>query len=96
MLGATMRGQRYDDNTGATGTFDAAGIQLGNRPDNRWIPGLFTQHEWLVSNRVRLQAGLRVDYQEDHGWIPSPSANLKISAGEMIAILSKTELVGQT
>ena len=90
MLGATMRGQRYDDNTGATGTFDAAGIQLGNRPDNRWIPGLFTQHEWLVSNRVRLQAGLRVDYQEDHGWIPSPSANLKISAGEMTTLRFNT------
>ena len=82
MLGATMRGQRYDDNTGATGTFNTVGTQLTNNPDNRWIPGLLAQHEWLVSEGLRLQTGLRIDYQQDHGWISSPSANLKISAGE--------------
>ena len=90
MLGATMRGQRYDDNTGATGTFDAVGTPLGNRPDNRMIPGLFTQHEWLASDRLRLQTGLRVDYQKDHGWIPSPSANLKINAGETTTLRFNT------
>ena len=90
MLGATMRGQRYDDNTGATGTFNPVGTQLANNPDNRWIPGLLTQHEWLVSDRLRLQTGLRVDYQQDHGGIPSPSANLKISAGESTTLRLNT------
>ena len=90
MLGATLRAQRYDDNTGATGTFDAIGTMLGNRPDNRWIPGLFTQYEWLASDRLRLQTGLRIDYQEDHGWISSPSANLKISASETTTLRLNT------
>ena len=82
MLGATLRGQRYDDNTSATGRMDATGTMLENRPDNRWIPGWLAQHEWLVSNAVRLQTGMRLDYQRDHGWIPSPSANLKISTSD--------------
>jgi len=82
MVGATLRGQRYDDNTGATGIFDGAGALVSNHPDNRWIPGVLAQHEWLATQRLRLQTGLRLDHQEDHGLIPSPSANLKISASD--------------
>ena len=82
LLGSALRGQRYDDNTSATGLKNEAGTTLKNLPDNRWIPSLFAQHEWLTSESVRLNTGMRIDYQNDHGWIPSPSASLKISTGD--------------
>ena len=82
LLGSALRGQRYDDNTSATGLKSEAGTTLKNLPDNRWIPSLFAQLEWLTSESMRLNTGMRMDYQKDHGWIPSPSASLKISASD--------------
>ena len=49
LLGSALRGQRYDDNTSATGLKSEAGTTLKNLPDNRWIPSLFAQLEWLTS-----------------------------------------------
>ena len=86
MFGASLRGQRYDDNTSATGLINETQELIQNLPDNRWIPGWFAQHEWLVFNTVRLQSGIRIDYQEDHGWISSPSANLKINASDVTTL----------
>ena len=82
MFGSTLRGERYDDNTSATGLLDENQVLIRNFPDNRWIPGWFLQHEWLFLNAARLQSGIRIDYQEDYGWIPSPSANLKVNASD--------------
>ena len=82
MFGASLRGQRYDDNTSATGLIDETEALIQNSPDNRWIPGWFAQHEWLVFNSARLQSGIRIDYQQDYGWIPSPSTNLKVSLSD--------------
>ena len=49
LLGSALRGQRYDDNTSATGLKNEVGTTLKNLPDNRWIPSVFAQHEWLTS-----------------------------------------------
>lgn len=77
LVGADLRGHSYDDNTGSTGCFDAAGRLLENRPDRRWIPGVFTQHEVSFARTMRLLSGLRVDRQRDHGWIFSPRLAFK-------------------
>jgi outer membrane receptor for ferrienterochelin and colicins len=85
-LGAAVRSQRYDDNTGATGVFDDDGAQVENTPDVRVIPGVLGQHEWIPSGVVRLLTGLRLDYQRDHGIIPSPRLSLKIAPGSNTTI----------
>lgn len=77
LLGSAVRLQRYDDNTGSTGTFDDAGRLLDNRPDDRLIPGVFAQYEYAPAGQVRLLSGLRLDYQEDHGLIAAPRLSLK-------------------
>jgi outer membrane receptor for ferrienterochelin and colicins len=82
LFGAALRAQRYDDNTGATGDFDEAGAETQNRPDDRVIPGVFAQHEWVASGALRTLVGLRVDYQEDYGVIPSPRVSLKLRPRE--------------
>ncbi len=82
LAGATLRYQSYDDNTGATGTFDDDGALLENRPDDRFVPGVFAQDDYAVSERVRLLGGLRVDYQPEYGVIPSPRLALKLQPAE--------------
>ena len=82
LIGASLRTQRYDDNTGSTGLFDEAGHELENRPDDRLIPGLFAQHEWITAGAVRLLSGLRVDYQDNHGIIAAPRLSLKLGLEE--------------
>ncbi|MEM1043283.1 MAG: TonB-dependent receptor [Bacteroidota bacterium] len=81
LAGATLRFDRYDDESGATGVFDDAGILLENQPDDRFIPGVFVQDEVPVGANVRVLGGLRVDYQSEHGFIPSPRAAMKWSPG---------------
>lgn len=82
LLGTALRAQRYDDNTGSTGSFDESGRELRNEPDKRTIPGLFAQHEFVPGERVRLLSGLRLDYQQDHGMIAAPRMSFKFSPGE--------------
>ena len=79
LLGGAMRIQRYDDNTGATGTYAEGGQLITNRPDNRVVPGAFVQHEIVPSASVRFLSGLRVDYQQDYGLVASPRVSLKLS-----------------
>lgn len=79
LIGGALRAQRYDDNTGATGVFDDQNVEIENRPDDRLIPGLFAQHEWIASDAVRLVSGLRLDFQEGYGLIPSPRMSLKLN-----------------
>ncbi len=82
LVGTTLRAQRYDDNTGSTGLFDDAGKEVENRPDDRLIPGLFVQHEYVPGNPVRVLSGLRLDYQKDHGVIAAPRLSLKLTPHE--------------
>lgn len=77
-LGTALRMQRYDDNTGSTGDYDANGNLLQNEADNRTIPGAFVEHEWIPNQTFRLITGLRADYQQDYGVIPAPRLSMKI------------------
>jgi outer membrane receptor for ferrienterochelin and colicins len=63
--GAAFRVQYYDDNTPAT-----AG-PTSNKPDLRWLPGLFLDDEIHFSNS-RLLLGMRYDYDFTHGHIVTP------------------------
>ena len=81
LLGATLRAQRYDDGSGATGVYDD-GALLKNRPDERLVPGVFVQDDWTVSELLRLLGGLRADYQPEYGLIASPRAALKWSPSD--------------
>ncbi|MEZ4700935.1 MAG: TonB-dependent receptor [Rhodothermales bacterium] len=82
LLGSALRLQRYDDNTGSTGRYDAGGELVRNRPDDRFIPGLFAQHEAVWGPAVRTLAGMRLDYQGDAGVIASPRISVMVSPGE--------------
>ncbi|MBX2819048.1 MAG: TonB-dependent receptor plug domain-containing protein [Rhodothermaceae bacterium] len=85
-IGAAIRFQQYDDNTGVTGVFDGNNNQTKNNPDNRLIPGVFTQYEYIGSPKVRLLTGMRIDYQKDYGIIPSPRASLRLNPGDNTTI----------
>ncbi len=80
-LGAAIRIQSYDDNTGATGRFDGTEL-IENQADVRYIPGIFAQHEIVSSKQLRFLTGLRLDYQESHGIIPSPRVSLKLNPSD--------------
>ncbi len=81
LVGVTTRYQHYDDNTMATSDTTATGNVL-NKPDNQFIPGIFVQDEWNVSNRFTLLAGGRLDHYTAHGFIFSPRLNVKYKPGE--------------
>jgi len=72
--GLTNRWQYYDDNTVATEDFNG-----DNRPDNQYIPGVFAQDEWTISDKLTLLPGMRLDYYDSHGLISSPRLSLKFN-----------------
>jgi outer membrane receptor for ferrienterochelin and colicins len=74
--GFNLRYQYYDDNTQATVRGDQ------NMPNEQWIPGLFFQDEWLISDRFTALTGLRLDYFPAHGLIPAPRLNVKWKTSE--------------
>lgn len=65
-LGATVRGQRYDDNTPATAT-----------ADRTLIAGVFAQDELEVRPGLTVLGGLRLDHYQRHGLIPAPRLAVK-------------------
>lgn len=77
LIGAAIRMQRYDDNTAATGDYDYDGELITSHPDNRITPGVFVQNDWRVSDRFRFLGGLRLDWQNDYGIVPSPRAAIR-------------------
>lgn len=66
LSGITLRYQEYDDNTPATASVD-----------KRFIPGIFAQDEYSVSDKLTLLGGLRYDRHSEHGNIFSPRLNMK-------------------
>ena len=70
----------YDDNTVATEQL----IQnkIINNADNRWIQSVFAQDDWHISESVNILSGLRLDYQNNHGFILSPQFNIKYNPGQ--------------
>ncbi|WP_420578126.1 TonB-dependent receptor [Ekhidna sp.] len=80
--GLTSRYQTYNDNTIAT---ESNGE---NQPDNQYIPGLFLQDEWSISDHFTALSGLRLDHYEGHGLIPAPRLSLKYKPGEWTTLRS--------
>ncbi|MBL4650309.1 MAG: TonB-dependent receptor [Aureispira sp.] len=70
--GINFRYQYYDDNTLAT--VDSV---AGNVPSHQFIPGVFLQDAWDISKKVAVLYGCRLDYFQEHGFIPAPRFNIK-------------------
>lgn len=70
--GLTFRYQYYDDNTIATQ--DSLNPNAGA---HQFIPGLYVQDAWDVSKKLAFLYGCRLDYYQNHGFIPAPRFNLK-------------------
>ena len=69
--GLTLRYQYYDDNTVATT------LNGKNQADNQFIPGVFLQDEWLLSDKFTTLLGARLDHYDEHGLIFAQRGNLK-------------------
>lgn len=68
LSGISSNYQWYDDNTPVT--FNS--ITNSNKPDNVWIPGIFTQAEYKLQTDHLILGGLRLDYDQRHGSIFTP------------------------
>lgn len=80
--GITSRYQSYDDNTIAT-------LRAGeNAPDNQYIPGLFVQDEWRITDQFVALSGIRLDHYADHGLIPAPRLSLKYKPSQWTTLRS--------
>ncbi|MFD2247193.1 TonB-dependent receptor [Pontibacter ruber] len=77
LLGSAYRYTFYDDNTPATQTTNAS--ESVNKPVYTSLPGVFVQEEFKASSATTLLAGLRYDYNSDHGSILTPRFNMKWS-----------------
>ncbi len=61
LVGSALRYQYYEDNTPAT-----------NTSNKSFIPGIFVQDEMKFDNKNTLLLGARLDYNNNHGFIPTP------------------------
>ena len=86
IFGLTARYQNYDDNT--TATRDSAENGIENTPDNQYIPGIFIQDEWRVTDKWTLLGGGRLDYYSAHGVIFSPRLNIKYKPADRTTLRS--------
>jgi outer membrane receptor for ferrienterochelin and colicins len=74
--GISQRIQTYDDNTIAT-------EQNGqNNPQSQYIPGIYLQDEWEISQKFTLLTGGRLDQYSKHGIIFSPRISTKYKPGQ--------------
>lgn len=81
VAGITQRYTFYDDNTPGTMSFENK-----NTPSHQYIPGVFAQATWNPSIKHSVLAGLRLDYYDLHGLIPSPRVAYKYLIDENKAI----------
>ncbi len=68
-----MRYIYYDDNTVGTGS------DIQNDPDITFLPGIFIQDDYSVSNKFTVLSGLRYDRHNVHGNIFTPRLSIKFS-----------------
>ena len=80
LLGAATKVQFYDDNTSATSSI-ATG-KLKNNPERQFIPGVYVQDEWHLSEKWTQLAGIRLDHYGEHGLITSPRLSYKFKPGK--------------
>jgi len=77
LFGLTNRYQYYDDNTFAT---NSEGIQ------KQYIPGVFIQDQFLLSEKWTMLSGVRLDHYGKHGFIFSPRFNVKKKISEWTSL----------
>ncbi len=75
VLGSSARNTYYDDNTVATSSGDS--INSINKPNNVFLPGIFFQDDWAISDKHNLLFGLRYDYSSVHKSILTPRLGYK-------------------
>jgi outer membrane receptor for ferrienterochelin and colicins len=68
LVGTPLRFTFYDDNTPGTPS-----------PQLTWLPGIFVQDEFRISEKLTWLSGLRYDHHNLHGGIFSPRASLKFT-----------------
>ncbi|MDB5249413.1 MAG: outer rane receptor for ferrienterochelin and colicin [Segetibacter sp.] len=74
LFGMPLRYTWYDDNTPAT-----AKLNGENLPGKTYLPGIFVQDEWKMSEKLTSLIGLRYDYNNNHGSILTPRLSFKYS-----------------
>ena len=74
MAGVAFRYTFYDDNTPVTA--DGENLNI-NKPSHIYLPGVFVQDEITLTKKQKLLAGLRYDYNSEHGNILTPRLNYK-------------------
>lgn len=80
LIGSTLRYDAYDDNTLATET-EIDGV-VTNAPNNQFVPGIFVQDEYRVSEKFTFLGGLRIDHHKNHGLIYAPRLNVKAKTSD--------------
>ena len=81
LIGSTLRYDAYDDSTVATEIEDENGDMI-NDPNNQFVPGIFGQDEFRVSEKFTALGGLRLDFHNEHGLIAAPRLNLKYKSSD--------------
>jgi len=79
LVGIPFRYTYYDDNTPGTQTVDS--LYPENKPQISYLPGVFVQGEFKLKKLTTL-AGIRYDYNTDHGSILSPRLAFKYKLNE--------------
>jgi len=74
LAGIAFRYTFYDDNTPVTA--DSENLNK-NKPSQIYLPGVFVQDEITLTKKQKLLAGLRYDYNSEHGNILTPRLNYK-------------------
>lgn len=79
LIGLPFRYTYYDDNTPGTQSIDS--LNPTNKAQNTYLPGVFVQSN-LKFKKLTTLAGLRYDYNTDHGMIFSPRLAFKYALNE--------------
>lgn len=79
LIGTPFRYTFYDDNTPGTQSVDS--INPINMPQNSYLPGIFLQAN-IKHKKLTTLAGLRYDYNTDHGSILSPRLAFKYTLND--------------
>lgn len=77
LAGTSLRYTFYDDNTTATELSGYNGFI--NHPSETILPGVFIQDELKLTDRQKVLAGIRYDYNSQHGTIWTPRLGYKLT-----------------
>lgn len=76
LVGLPFRYIYYDDNSVGTQKNDSVGT---NSPQITYLPGVFVQDEFKITEKLSVLGGFRIDHNNNHGLIYSPRAAVKFS-----------------